>query len=374
MEEVDSSDDEAGAVPGYQDLGAQKKPALIKKQKTVTKQFNAFLTSYNNADRVAHPYTTLEQAIAAEDGQGRVYLQNNTLIGQFANYLEIGRAGSTSTTLFSTFTAMLRNDYHIVIDLNHATRCRDNMMENHNNKCDAAGIDRAKQAPPIQPSELNLFCEILFEEDTLWSIQARAALILQWQTMGRVSEVFSLKMNAFMFCEEIGIRTVKVNVNRAKVSARNVLRLFVQRDNLFPCPIHALACYVLVHRLSDNLFPGISASSAAKYMNDTLKQLSSIATDRNQKITKSLTSHSLRSGPATFCQQHRDIKEACINERGGWSIRGTDNSRIYRWTTSVTDGGIGRVLSGWHSVTSGDLCPMASSKILGSARDFELFI
>lgn len=127
--------------------------------------------------------------------------------------------------------------------------------------------------------------------------------------------------------------------------------------------MHALASYVLVGRIKSQLFPGVDSKKAVRLTNQLLKDLVT-HTNTSCRGGKVYTSHSLRSGPATYLEQHRDIKAEHIGERGCWSKRGRDNSTLYRWGTPKTDGAVGRVLSGWRYTDCGGKFPYPNTDII----------
>jgi len=169
-----------------------------------------------------------------------------------------------------------------------------------------------------------------------------------------------------------------MNVNRLKVNARNKLRLFIHQNNMFAYPLHAVASYALSACISDDLFPNVDDNCAARTTNSMLSSLHdavggkggvrSSNFDDNEAIK--YTSHSLRSGGATFLHEHPDIKAEFINERGGWSVRGHDHSLRYKWGTAITDGAVGRVLSGWRYIDCGGFVPYPKDIIPACEWDY----
>lgn len=94
----------------------------------------------------------------------------------------------------------------------------------------------------------------------------------------------------------------------------------IHKNNIFACPLHSLASYVLVARVSDELFPDIGREGAARITNAMLNGLrEAVLSRKRRKLNsespspstfvdeeegieeeKAYTSHSLRSGAATF--------------------------------------------------------------------------
>jgi len=361
-------------------IGAVTSQSVDRKRTTVINHFNEFMAIHHEENDEQHPYSTFAAAV-----QNKEYMESEDMLGAFGDYLSIGRSASQSAGCFSTFMAMLRNDYRMSIRADFVTRCRTIISKEFLEKCVREGKDPENNARPMTMYDLSLYSEILFKQSTFAGMQSRAALILQWQTLGRVSEVFALKLSDITYCKEINAnnRALMVNVNRMKVSARNKLRLFIHKTNPFACPLHAMASYILVARISNDLFPDIDSDGAARITNAMLKSLrEALARRRSAAVSnfqdeddneqKQYTSHSLRSGGSTFLSEHRDIKSEYINERGGWSIRGQDHSLRYKWSTALTDGAVGRVLSGWRHIDSGGFLPYPDESII-PAHDQELF-
>lgn len=91
--------------------------------------------------------------------------------------------------------------------------CRRVIAKEHAERCVREGKDPENNARPMAIEDLYSYSEILFHQSTVAGMLSRAAFILQWQTAGRVSEPFSLKLSDITYCREINAnnRCLKVN-------------------------------------------------------------------------------------------------------------------------------------------------------------------
>lgn len=150
------------------------------------------------------------------------------------------------------------------------------------------------------------------------------------------------------------------------------VRMFIHKDNFLVCPMHALATLIVVGKVGEKLFRSISEKNCSGHLNKELKRLTIEARAQKKVITPGLTSHSLRSGSATSCNEHKHVKDSDVTLRGGWSKRGFDNSLLYKFGTLKTDGAAGRVLSGWPCTDNGGICPRRSLIVI-SEDEMRLF-
>lgn len=203
-----------GALPArkrflQRNIGAVTSESVDKKRYTAINHFNKFVKAHYDDDEPDyhnHPYQNFAEAV-----KDKRYMEDEDLLGAFGDFLSVGRSASQSGGCFSTFVAMLRNDHKMSIRDDFISRCRGIISKEFIQTCVKEGRDPENNARPMTRQDLEYYCEILFEQKSLAGMQARAALVLQWQTLGRVSEAFGLKLSDFSYCNEINNRALIVS-------------------------------------------------------------------------------------------------------------------------------------------------------------------
>jgi hypothetical protein len=215
----------------------------------------------------------------------------------------------------------------------------------------------------MKPSDIAIMCELLFknDKDYLHNYRNRCLLIMQWQTFGRINEVAALRLTDINLFEGDGRHCcLEVDLCRKKVSTKQKNLMFIHRDNWVMCPLHALACYLAVVHVGNNLFDSIGPE--ASFVNDLMKKLYVIwgedsAISTRYLLTPSLTSHSARRGSASSAHAHPEIHLDWLNDRGGWKMSTLMTIFNYLSASQKNDGRVGRVISGWNHPDHGGLAP-----------------
>lgn len=205
--EVDEAEDEVPASFKYENIGLVTSKSVDDKRQTAINHFNCFLMQHY--DGAAHKYKTFEEAVKKKN-----YMQSEDVLGAYGKYLssEGDRSASQSKGCFSSFVAMLRNEHRMVIRAEFVTRVRKAIDDEFFQKCEDLDREAAGQATPLPIDDLHRFCEVLFKANTHDALQARVSLVLQWQTVGRVGETFTLKLKDIEYCDEIENRCILVRL------------------------------------------------------------------------------------------------------------------------------------------------------------------
>jgi len=332
---------------------------------TAVKHFNTFLIycrRENNNEPTLANLTTFENLDA-----DTVLLVTREIIGKFADYLMkvkkikalltcLGYVSSIKNKLETRFDFLERGQfagkwYTILrkkITSIYATECKEN------------GTRLVNSAPPMKEQDLIKLNDLLLRRKNRESDMQRCLFTWQWQTLGRISEVSGLRCS--MLNVENG-RELKnaltVMMSRLKTSTETDMRVFIHADTYQVCPLHALATMLITNSPTDALFPHIPIGSESQYVNRLLKELLEELDEDSDiyKMTENLLSHSMRSGPATFANEHADIQTSWIVLRGGWTLEGLQTIFNYLCGTGKTDSRVARALSGWPSALRGGNCP-----------------
>jgi hypothetical protein len=194
----------------YPNVYLEASKAVQQKRRTVLKKFDDYLSRMNKSNDVLYPYKTFEEIKNNTSNLG-TYIDEN-LLGGFASYLYIdaGLKCNTALTYLSNIFGLLEKEHRFQIRDDFIRQCRSKLEDKYVKKAHEEGTEVASQAPPLKYHELQAFCSILFEENTPNSLQTRAAIILQWQSIGRVGEMLTGKTSDFAYTQERKIRAIMV--------------------------------------------------------------------------------------------------------------------------------------------------------------------
>jgi hypothetical protein len=182
-------------------------------------------------------------------------------------------------------------------------------------------------AAPMSSQDLKLLCKILFIRGDTLSFQQRCLLVLQWQALGRVSEITSLTFASVEWYDNF--KCLNLTMNRDKVGLEHTIGVFLHCREWLLCPIHAVASMIAMGATSsDRLFPFVPESNAASHVNSLLSALCAAAQQDVQlgmefsALCKKLTSHSPRSGATTEANENPEMQLH-------WCIAGADAAKKF---------------------------------------------
>lgn len=210
------------------------------------------------------------------------------------------------------------------------------------------GSKLVNSADSLDKEDLTILCDAL---SSAGKHVERLLLIMQFQAIGRISEVTCASFTDLSWNESSGY--VTFDISRQKTGVQGLIHIFVDSMGHSTDFLHALAS-VLVTKMyfSAKLFPDVG-SSAAAYMNRLLKQTQEII----QMEHKKLTSHSSRRGAPTYAASNSDIQVQWVAMRGGWLMDAVNRVFVYISNTSQEDCKVGRSLSGWDDIKRGGVAP-----------------
>ncbi len=341
-----------------------------KAQGTVMNHFRDYLIQkVPGIDAVSH--TAIEDLF-----QNKQHLVTEDLIGKFCDYLmnvKKVKSGGTMESYLShvkdIITRRMGAD-HAVVKGKMFTDLRRTLKKNYQEK----GY-RTQNSIPMTMDDLKQIAKVLFNEktDAKTGLMNRTALIFQWQLLGRVGEIAELEVKDLRWTSGHGVRTVSIMLSRSKTISDQTLLIFPHPDNYLICPIHSLASWLAIYGSTERLFT-YSAKGASAITNAFIKEATKIANKEKETVTKDLSSHSLRSGGATYLTMARDVNENDIGRRGNWSVNAQKPQNIYMQYTQHNDAIVGRVLSEWEGpyLQTGGNC-LIFDDIGGTMNDLEQF-
>jgi hypothetical protein len=203
---------------------------------------------------------------------------------------------------------------------------RTKVKQKYLSMCHKNGTALVDHAPPMTETDQLIMGKLLVARNTRESDQDRGILILQKQTIGRVSETSRLKYTNIKMCK-LSNRIRKVScfvftITRLNTGLQHSINIFLHAYSWVLCPVHAIATIIATcNNPSVEIFPNIPEGSEASYVNRLLEDLfqswqSSIGSEGAQQLTKELTSHSGRSGGAQDASDHKDVQIQWIIPRG----------------------------------------------------------
>jgi hypothetical protein len=203
-------------------------------------------------------------------------------------------------------------------------------------------------ADSLDKEDLTILCDAL---SSAGKHVERLLLIMQFQAIGRISEVTCASFTDLSWNESSGY--VTFDISRQKTGIQGLIHIFVDSMGHSTDFLHALAS-VLATKMyfSTKLFPDVG-SSAAAYMNRLLKQTQEVIRMEHKK----LTSHSSRRGAPTYAASNSDIQVQWVAMRGGWLMDAVNRVFVYISNTSQEDCKVGRSLSGWDDIKRGGIAP-----------------
>jgi hypothetical protein len=225
----------------------------------------------------------------------------------------------------------------------------------------------------VEEIDLAVMCALLFNENTSVSVNLRHFLLQDWQHMGRVNEVRQIKIEQLQVNKQHKTLCIK-DFYRGKTSIWQHHMIFCHAKSFLLCPVHALACNLILNsKLDGLLFGDIGNDSTISYhINKLLASLSDkfksdFSADNAEQI-KSIcealqigshelpqefqryTSHGLRKGPATNANSHPQMHTTWVLARGGWLLDHMHRVFAYLCGNIKDDMKVARALSGTTTI------------------------
>lgn len=267
---------------------------------------------------------------------------DKTLFGYFASYLEQSNfAYKTTGAYLSGLRCAVLHKYHD--DLNFTLfngtalwykQLRQSLLKKYTSKCHKNKTKLTNGATKMKEDDLKILCFMLFKDtaDTSGRMAAlnRCLLVYQWHCMGRVSELDEVSVGDLCYVCDRFRTCIGLNVERIKTSVEHLIHLFLHVSEWIVCPFHSLASLLALSTPSGRLFE-VPNQSMASHLNNVLHSLEAEwqeystthdCSELEKLLTKNLTSHSARSGSATFLNCHPRLLLQWLILRGGWSMAG----------------------------------------------------
>ena len=206
---------------------------------------------------------------------------------------------------------------------------------------------------------------LLFRKNTALACSYRMIIDWQWGTIGRASENAKMPVNELTYSVGARHTCIELDMDRAKTSTNQTIRLFLHAEEWLQCTFHSLATCIALGSVDaegdilstftkDNIVQNINHMLDEVYEEFLQSQSDNLG---EFCLTQGLTSHSNRSGPITFANEHPNLQIQWLILRGGWSVDSIQTLLHYLAGTFGSDAPVGRVLAGWLDETAGGICP-----------------
>ena len=249
-------------------------------------------------------------------------------LGKFMHYLsERQKSWGTARAYFSRFTTHLRRHNIYDVDENLITEANKKGSALFKEKADEAGVPLCNGAPPMGMVELKYICNKLLMGNRF---QERAIIALDWQSLGRISEVAKLFQSQITVLRVTDrspiIHCLKVDWYRKKTGKDHVLHIVPAVDYRI-CALHALGCYIILNTMACNelfpqeIIPNKKKTTIVGKVNSLLRSIESDysdAVDFPPMYTRELTSHSIRKGAITYVGYYSWLNPIWTSLRGGF--------------------------------------------------------
>ena len=223
----------------YVDVTKITGKSTLASQRTALTSFNLFLTELNKADPQTYPHTRLDQYSRNELRKFR------DVFGRYPHYLL-----TKQKIMLATAKSYLTQNVKAIVEQCEETdirdpvwykTLRDKTCRMYNTYHSETNTKKSNPATPMSSADLAILCELLFIRNSVKSIQERALLVLQWQALGRVSEITALSYDSLGW--HSGCDALSIEMNREKVMVNHTIHCFLHCVNWLICPLHALGKY-----------------------------------------------------------------------------------------------------------------------------------
>eukprot|EP00597_Dinobryon_sp_UTEXLB2267_P013224 CAMPEP_0170114766 /NCGR_PEP_ID=MMETSP0020_2-20130122/10953_1 /TAXON_ID=98059 /ORGANISM="Dinobryon sp., Strain UTEXLB2267" /LENGTH=692 /DNA_ID=CAMNT_0010341923 /DNA_START=911 /DNA_END=2992 /DNA_ORIENTATION=+ len=311
-------------------------------------------------------------------------------LDRFATYLvEVAKIPKCSTSLayLSKIKTKIMRDHkasNLFGDGKWYADIRTKIKSHYLVLCNRNGTNLVDHAPPMTETDQLIMVKLLMERNTRQADLDRGIVILQKQTIGRVSETSRLKFSNVGMCKTESrfskVSCFTFSMTRLKTGQQHTLNIFLHAYSWLLCPAHALATIIAsCYNPSEDIFPNIPEGNEAAYVNRLLADLYETWSTRReerdsvQQLSKDLSSHSARHGGAQDASDHKDIQLQWIIPRGGWKVDGIQTIFTYIVGTDNCDKRVARIESGWNRIDEGGVCPGIESFPIAERTAFNTF-
>ena len=351
VEDVDGGLPEAAAVhESVKAITDQLGEQYVVNQQSAMNRFNEFLLHQHISDPTTYPFTEYSSDLLS------TCEVVSKLLDEFANYLvkvrKVAKFNTVSQYLSKVKMKIKRDNKanHVTIfgDGQWYKDIRSKVAQTYMKKCAEDGTQLVEHAEQLKEDDLTIMSSLLFKQNSRQADKDRGILILQKQTIGRVSETSGIRFSSIKLSRAKQPKkrcNHTLIVTRHKTLKQQVMNIFIHANAWLLCPIHALGTIMVTSEIPEyNVFSHIAEGSEATYVNRLLKTLYSAwrsddSKDPMEMLTEHLSSHSARSGGAQDAQDHKDIQIQWVILRGTECIKFVLNifvmiDIVFRWMDS----------------------------------------
>jgi site-specific recombinase XerD len=233
--EEEQQSEYGGGGSEFEDVAEATSANQLANIRTAVNRFNSFLRKLSDATKTIY--------IPFDDQSVESLQKQQTIVGQFGGYLYSEKKITCGTA--RNYVSKIRNQIlkrtkntSDVADGRWFTQLSRNLNRKFDKRCTTEGTSLSNSAEPLFEADLQRLCEQLFETNTKEAVMQRALLILQWQTLGRVSEVTSLPASRLTWYSPY--QCLSIHMSRPKAQKSSDLNVFLHRTSWQHCPLHAI--------------------------------------------------------------------------------------------------------------------------------------
>lgn len=323
-DEGDEDEDEYEEIIG---ITANQRAAYVSNLRTAEKHFDKFLVVMHRTSP-----STFPNAYSMDAFNNANFISD--ALDRFATYLlNVAKVPKCNTALayLSKIKCKIARDHktsNFFGDGKWYADIRTKMKSHYLTLCSRNGTQLVDHAPPMTETDQSIMVKLLIVRNTRQADLDRGILILQKQTIGRVSETSRIKFTNVGMCKSESryskVSCFTFSITRLKTGLQHTLNIFLHAHSWLLCPAHALATIIATNNdPSEHIFPNIPEGNEAAYVNRLLADLyETWSASRGERdidglqLSKDLSSHSGRGGGAEEASDHRDVQIQWLIPRG----------------------------------------------------------
>ena len=213
---------------------------------TAINHFNKFLARLHQHHPRKFTHTAIDKIPPKE------FEYYREIFGQFADYLrKIQKVGYGSclgyVSKVKTHICNICEKNRLSCDLatgNWFTKLNEKIKKAYVIQISEKGGSLRQGAPPMSSDDLAYLCNVLSRRNTRESFSHRCILLIQWQALGRISEVVGMKYSDIEWNSRS--RCLTITMNRTKVGVMNDINVFLHCKSRRLCPLYALGEFLFI--------------------------------------------------------------------------------------------------------------------------------
>lgn len=240
----DDSESETEDVPLYENVGNRCSEKYGKQVQTAVNAYNNFLELLHLHNSRKYPYKSLAET-------PKEHFRNyRETFGMFPRHLlDILKIkhGSANGYVSKVKNLICSSKYNEESDIGNESWFRKlnaNTKKIFYEKAIQTGEALSNSAPPMTTEDLNCLATLLLRKNCRTSLSQRCLLVMQWQALGRISEIARMKFLDISW--NASNSSIRIKMKRGKTGKSHDVNIFKHASSWRICPFHALGEYLLL--------------------------------------------------------------------------------------------------------------------------------